>query len=95
MDLLDIRISAQRALWGNVPRSLRAYSAEVNGEVVRLLAVFDSSVSDVERELLTTAGAEVMADYPESFGLEEELLVMEADHDIPCLQHLIFRRYEL
>lgn len=93
-DLDDIRLSAQRGLWGNVPCSLRAFSVEIDGTVVRTRSVFDESVDEEEKELLSAAGAEIIADYPASFTIEEEFLVVPKGEKMQHLAQLIFLRHQ-
>ena len=93
-DTPDIRLSAQRALWGCVPCSLRAFSVEVARAVVRTRSIFDETATDREKGLLSEAGAEIIADFPAQFKLEEEFLVMSRGQEMQHLSGLIFLRYD-
>lgn len=90
----DVRLSAQRALWGCVPCSLRAFSVEVEHGVVRTRSIFDETATATEKELLSEAGTEILADFTDRFRIEEELLVVPRGQEIEHLACLIFLRYE-
>lgn len=91
---IDLRLSAQRALWGHVPTSLRAVSLERRGTTIVFRAVFDPSVKDSDRELLSIAAAEVIADFAAPTTIEEEFLVAAPPDGPPALRHLVFLRAE-
>jgi hypothetical protein len=57
---VPLLLSAQRALLGSVPASLRAASLELRGSTVHLQAVFSTDSSDGDRELLSAAAAEII-----------------------------------
>ena len=89
--MCDIRLSAQRALQGNVPMSLVTLSAEIRENEVWLRSILDGSATDEDRELLSCVGAEVIADYPNHF-LHEEIQEHSAIGSMAHLKHLIFQR---
>lgn len=93
-EVTDIRLSAQRALWGCVPASLRSFSASVDNNKVRVRAIFDQTATDEDKELLSEAAAEIIADYTEPYILEEEYLIVPAGQAMSHLPSLIFLRYE-
>lgn len=66
----DFRLSAQRALWGTVPISLRAFSGDVKGHVVLVRAIFDETVTNEDKELISVACSEIIADYATPFTIE-------------------------
>jgi len=90
----DIRLSAQRALWGHIPPSLRAFSAELGDSVVRVRAIFDEKITEGDKELLSIANAEIISDYPEPYDINEEFLVIPTGDIMEHLQSLIYLRYE-
>lgn len=91
---IDLRLSAQRALWDNVPPTLRAVSIELRDRVIHFRAVFEPGVSDGDRELLSEAAAEVIADFPEPFDIVEEFLEVPVTLRPEHLQYLVFLRAE-
>lgn len=90
----DIRLSALKALLGNVPSSLRALSAEVSGNVVKLRSIFDETATEDHIELLSIVGAEIIADYPAEFVLEEDFWKLSGPTQMEHLSELIFHRHE-
>jgi hypothetical protein len=93
-DAIDIRLSAQRALWGSVPRSLRAFSVEIIGNIIRVRSVFDETATDEDKMLLSEAGTEIVADYPSPFKISEEFIVVPVSNKPEHLRTLIYLRHE-
>jgi hypothetical protein len=89
-----LRLSAQRALWGNVPSSLRSVSVEERGTTIHFRAVFSPEATEEDRELLSVAATEVIADFPAPFMLEEEFLEIAPPAEPEHLRYLIFLRAE-
>ncbi|MGJ0491394.1 hypothetical protein [Methylobacter sp.] len=89
----DIRLSAQRALWGCVPCSLRAFSVEVGPMLVRTRSIFDETATDEDKELLSEAGTEIIADFAAPFRIEEEFVVVPKGQKMNHLSTLIFLRH--
>ena len=92
---VDVRLSAQRALWGAIPTSLRAFSIEIFGNVIRTRSVFDDTETLDHREMLSVASSEIIADFLPTFAIEEEFLSPPVCISIPHLQHVIFLCREL
>ena len=93
--IADIRLSAQRALWGCVPNSLRAFSACISGKTIIVRAIFDETVTEKDKELLSEAASEIIADYVEPYSIKEECLVIPVGQSMEHLESLIFLRHEL
>jgi len=91
---VSLRLSAQRALWGNVPRSLRAASVAYDGTVIRCRFIFDGPPSEEDRLLLADAAGEISGDFPWTFTLAEEFLAVPQPGPMSHLQHLVFLRFE-
>ena len=84
-----------KALWGCVPQSLRAFSAEISDKVIHVRSIFDESVNDNDKELLSDAAGEIIADYPDDFIIKEEIVTIPKDNKMEHLKELIFLRNEL
>lgn len=56
--------------------------------------VFDDSWTEKHRELLSIAGAEIIADFHADFTIEEEFLSIPAKESMQHLALLIFLRHE-
>jgi hypothetical protein len=94
LDDTNIRLSAQRALLGNVPSSLRSASLDVDGSTISFRCYFDKGASEEDYELLRCAGTEVIADYPSGRTIEEQLILLPWPGEMSHLKHLVFLRYE-
>lgn len=93
-DGVDLRLSAQQALLGNIPASLRAVSVEYRAHQIACRCVFDGPPTEDDQELLSCAMTEMLADYREPYTLEEEYLYLSYPMDMSHLQYLVFWRYE-
>ena len=91
-----LRLSAQRALLGAIPPSLRAVSVEFRGTVLHFRAVFDRESGDDDREMLSVACTEIIADYADSelSSVEEEYLALPPPSKPSHLANLVFLRAE-
>jgi|GEM_PF-1651726 len=90
----ELRLSAQRALFGNVPTTLRAVSIEWRGDIIHFRAVFASDATDDDVELLSIAASEVIADFSAPTTLHEEWLRLDPPAKPENLRHLVFLRAE-
>ena len=91
---VDLRLSAQRALCGQVPASLRAVSLEIRSTTIYFRAVFEPGASDADRELLSVAATEVVADFSAPTTIEEEFLYVPPPAKPSHLRYLVFLRSE-
>jgi hypothetical protein len=89
-----LQLSAQRALWGHVPRSLRAVSIASAEPEIRFRCYFDAGASEADRQLLSEAASEIIADFSAPWNISEELLDLAAPKPMQHLEHLIFLRHE-
>ncbi len=90
----ELTLYVVRALWGHVPPSLRAVSFEMNDGVVRFQCIFDVEASEDDKELLSMAGTEFVADLPADYQFEEEISILPFPNEIKNLKHLVFYRHE-
>jgi hypothetical protein len=90
-----VRLSAQRALLGAVPTSLRAFSVEVAGMIIRTRSIFDGTETPDHRDLLSGASAEIIADFPAAFTIEDDFLSFPTGTAMHHLSNVIFQRHEL
>jgi len=58
-----VLLSVQRALLGTVGPNLRGVAAAWDGDEVRVVCYFHGPISDVDREEMSVAETEVMADF--------------------------------
>jgi hypothetical protein len=91
---MALRLSAQRALWGAITPNVRAVSAEWRAGSIVWRGIFHAEPDDTERELLSVALTEVIADFPDVTDCDEEFLVIPAPRDMQHLAHLLYLRHE-
>lgn len=91
---IQIRLSAQRALWGQITPGLRAVSVEISDKAIRWRCIFESKLKKEEYwEELSCAATEVVADFSDAM-IEEEYLVTPNDSEMEHLEWLVFLRHE-
>ncbi|MBN9560051.1 MAG: hypothetical protein J0H14_04890 [Alphaproteobacteria bacterium] len=73
-------LSAKRALSGQTPATLRAYSFAIDRDrkIVRLRAHFAESPSDDALDLISVVDTEIFSDFPDLFETETEIQVSPA-----------------
>jgi hypothetical protein len=91
---VDLRLSAQRALWGQVPATLRAVSLEMRETTILFRAVFEPSAPEADREMVSVAATEVVADFSAPTNIEEEFLDVAPPAKPPHLRHVVYLRSE-
>jgi hypothetical protein len=91
---ISLRLSAQRALWGAIPPSLRAVSVGIDDQRVYFRCIFDGVSSEDEPKLLLCAATEIIADFPAPYTIETELLHIAYPNPMTHLESLIFLRFE-
>ncbi len=91
---IDLRLSSQRALLGNIPTTLRSASVEYRDTEIACRFVFDGEPSEYDRELLSCAASEIIADYNDPYTISEEYLAVQYPSEMKYLQHIVFARHE-
>ena len=93
-DSISLRLSAQRALWGHVPASLRSASIQKKGDTILWRCVFDAEATEDDFELARMAGTEIIADFGAPTMVDEEMLRVPFPQKAEHLEHLVFLRHE-
>lgn len=62
--------------------------------MIRTRSIFDETATDADKELLSEADMEIIADFAHSFKIEEEVVVVPRGSEMRHLSELIFLRYE-
>ncbi|HDK6330971.1 hypothetical protein AAHY48_19675 [Klebsiella variicola subsp. variicola] len=65
-----LKLSVQRALFGNVTPNIRAVVAELSGKNISLLFYFDGQIDDDDKELVSVIETEIIADFDEDFTVD-------------------------
>jgi len=88
---ITLRLSIQRALLGEVSPNLVAVSCGISGNTIRIATYFDGPVSREDRERIQSVGAEVIADFPEGFLIQETCQAVQ-DLEPEMLDFWAFKR---
>ena len=91
---VQVRLSAQRALLGQVPLSLRSVSVDINEHHVYFRCIFDGNPTEYDWELTSVAATEIIADFQAPYVIEEEYLSIEEPNEMKHLKYLIYLRHE-
>ena len=93
-DSTSLRLSAQRALLGNVPACLRSASIQKEGNKILWRCIFDAEATEDDYELASIAGAEIIADFSSPTDIEDQIVKLPSPQKMEHLSHLIFLRHE-
>ena len=93
---ITLRLSAQRALLGAIPWSLRAVTVGWEGTTILMHCIFDGEISDEDKELLSIAATEIIADFSSPYTISFECIRHDSPNDISSrfLKDWIYIRYE-
>jgi hypothetical protein len=93
---VDLIMSLQRALIGEVRAELRAASIQADPfrKLIKLRFEYDGEPSEEGQECGSRAATEVIADFPEPWDLEEEHVARPAPRKCEPLEHLVYLRHE-
>jgi hypothetical protein len=94
MDIVSLRLSAMRALWGIVTPNLRKVSIGEKDHLISLYFYYDQDPSEEEIDLSEDAATEVIADFPEPFWVSCERFVIAEPEKITFEGYLIYSRFE-
>jgi hypothetical protein len=72
--LLTLKLSIQRALLGEVTDRMIAVTCGLKGQLVEIRVYFSGKVSPDDLERVSFIGAEVIADFPAPYKIEESSL---------------------
>jgi hypothetical protein len=89
--LVALKLSLQRALLGEVTGRLVGVTCGLLGRHIQIRAYVSGIVSEQDVEWISVVGAEVIADFPDGYTIEESC--MSADRAEPAmLDSWAFRR---
>ncbi len=91
---IELRLSAQKALWGHVTPCLRTASIENEGNLIKWKCVFDDSATDDDFELMSMAGTEIIGDFTEEFDIDEEFVITPYPNITDDYKYLVYYRHE-
>ena len=89
-------LSLQRALLGEVHSSLRQASIEADTslQVIHLRFEYDGAPTNAALESSSCVAAEVIADFPSPWKIDEQHISAPAPNPLLPLAHVAFRRLE-
>ena len=89
-------LSLVRGLWGEVHPQLRQASIEADESacIVRLRFEYDGEATGPAQESCSCAAAEVIADFPAPWDLDEQHVAAPFPGPLAPLEHVVFRRWE-
>lgn len=93
MDIVGLRLSAMRALWGIVTPNLRKVSIQEKDHVISLHFYYDQEPSE-EVDLSEDAATEVISDFPDPYLIACERQVVKSPEKINFTGCLIYSRFE-
>lgn len=94
MDIVSLRLSAMRALWGVITPNVRKVFIQEKDNIISLYFYYDSEPSEMEKELSEDAATEVIADFAEPFLIECNREISAYPTQINGIGHLIYSRFE-
>jgi hypothetical protein len=93
VDVIGLRLSAQRALLGAVGDGLYGACVDVRNGTVVVTWYIARGISGDERESLEVAGTEIIADFPSDVGLDEQFIeVRDTSAPLPTVGTWVFLR---
>lgn len=91
MNSIELKLSLQRALLGEITDNLVAVTSSLNGTHIKIVAYFKGNLSEEDIERVQDIGTEVIADFPEPYTIEEVSLSAD-EHGLQCLDFWAFKR---
>jgi len=91
---VSLILSANRALQGAVTRNLRSVTIGFGENICTMRCYFDSGVTEDEKEILDSAFAEIIADFPQIDNWKFEALEKPFPEKVDVLDILVFSRHE-
>jgi hypothetical protein len=90
----SLLLSALRALLGEVSPALRGVTIGWRDHVILLRSYFDGPISEVDRDSMSSVGAEVIGDFSEPWTIEDEVIRCDAPEPLEGLVAWAYRRRE-
>ena len=90
-ELVSLKLSIQRALLDEVTNRLVSVTCGLSQTNIKIKAYVTGDVTEEDIERIQSVGAEVIADFPEGYIIEEFCLSIDK-HDQEMLDFLAFRR---
>jgi len=95
VDRIQVLLSLQRALWGEVFPALRAVTVEYSEASVKFVAYVDGPLEDTDADSLSAISAEVSADFLPGVDIDYEVVRRDSPMRIDDGRLLVYRRREV
>jgi hypothetical protein len=82
--IIELKISVQRALIGEVTENLFAITAGLEDNWITVIAFYKGAVAEEDVERIQEISSEVIADFPEGYMIKESALSLD-EHKLQCL----------
>jgi len=89
--ILELKVSLQRALIGEVTENLFAVTARLENKLINIVAYFQGPVTEEDAQRIECVGTEVIADFPEGYMIRETSVSLD-DVKLECLDFWAFKR---
>ena len=90
----ELLLSLHRALFGAIPKNLKGLKVKLINDMLIWQAFFDTAPTEEEKEVLSVACTEVIADFPNINKVEEEYLFHPEPLKNIALKEWAFVRWE-
>lgn len=90
----ELIISCHYSLLGAIPKKLRGLTVKLENETLYWKGYFDGEPTEEEKEILSVACTEVIADFPIIKVVKEEYLIHIYPLEMEMLQFWAFLRWE-
>ena len=92
---LTLRLSVQRALLGEVTANLIAVTAGIKGTKISIRSYFNADATAADLESMSCVGTEVIADFPDSYEIEDEVRIVTTQDEMEMLEFWAFLRAKI
>lgn len=94
-DVSSIKLSLNRALWGEVTSSLKAVYFGANADLIEIFCIFDGVISADDEDSMSVVATSVAADFP-AMSVHEHCLRIDAPERLNVRDgcHMVFFRKE-
>ena len=89
---VTLKLSLQRALSGEVTENLIAVTARIGRSKILIRAYYDHQATEYETERISLVATEVVADFPDSFSVDEQVRLIGGKDDLEVLDFWAYRR---
>ena len=90
----SLLFSLHRALFGAIPKNLKGLRVKITNNLLIWQAFFETDPTEDEKEVLSVACTEVIADFPNINQVEEEYLYHPAPLKNTSMEEWAFVRWE-